>query len=119
MTRETIHHPAGRSWRAVAATVMFLSAPLAAAAESDAGAALAVARKCYACHHPSNTLIGPSYQAIAARHRDRRDVMTIVLARRIVDGGGGNWGLVPMVPNPQISEAEARVIAEWILEPPR
>ncbi len=63
----------------------------------------------------TETLLGPPYAAIAARHAPRSDVMVDVLARKIVDGGGGNWGLVPMVPNQWVSIEDARIMSEWIL----
>jgi streptogramin lyase/cytochrome c551/c552 len=85
------------------------------AAPSD-GAKLVDEARCYACHHMTDTLLGPPYVAIAARHAPRKDAMTDVLARKIVAGGGGNWGLVPMVPNQWVSIEQARTMAEWILE---
>ena len=60
-------------------------------------------------------LLGPPWAAIAARHAPRKDIMTDVLALKIVQGGGGNWGLVPMVPNQQVSIDEARAMSAWIL----
>jgi cytochrome c len=90
----------------------------AAAVLAEDGAALVQARKCYACHHLTATLLGPSYQAIAGLHGPRREVMGEVLAHKIIAGGAGNWGVVPMVPNPQVSAEEARVIADWILQLP-
>jgi cytochrome c551/c552 len=81
-----------------------------------AGAALAQASACYACHHQTEPLIGPPYQAIAARHAGDKAVMVEVLARKIILGGGGNWGVVPMVPNEHVSEADALILARWILE---
>lgn len=72
--------------------------------------------RCYACHQQSEPSLGPPWQAIAARHSVRKDLMTDVLARKIVNGGGGNWGLVPMVPNQWVSIDEARTMARWILE---
>jgi cytochrome c len=41
--------------------------------------------------------------------------MVDVLARKIVHGGGGSWGVVPMVPNQWVSLEEARAMADWIL----
>ena len=41
--------------------------------------------------------------------------MLEVLARKIVHGGGGNWGLVPMVPNEHVTLEDARAMAAWIL----
>ncbi|TAJ94195.1 MAG: c-type cytochrome [Gammaproteobacteria bacterium] len=87
---------------------------LASAADAD-GATLVQARRCYGCHQMTQALIGPAYTAIATRHAANKPVMEKVLARKIIDGGAGNWGVVPMVPNEQVSEDEARVIARWIL----
>ncbi|HLB30775.1 MAG TPA: c-type cytochrome [Gammaproteobacteria bacterium] len=84
------------------------------AADTD-GAILVQERRCYGCHHITQALIGPAYTAIAARHAANKPIMEKALARKIVDGGAGNWGVVPMVPNEQVSEDEARAIARWIL----
>jgi cytochrome c len=88
--------------------------PLTAVAQDD-GAALVTAKLCNACHQMDAPSLGPSWQAIAARHAARSDVMVDVLAGKIIRGGGGNWGLVPMVPNQRVDEIEARILAQWIL----
>ncbi len=88
--------------------------PVLQAAEPDA-AALTKTLKCYSCHDLTQALIGPPYKAIAARHAPNKDVMVDVLARKIVRGGGGNWGVVPMVPNEHVSDEQARTLARWIL----
>lgn len=93
----------------------FLGSSLAGAAESP-GAQLFEVRRCYICHESDKASIGPPLKAIAAKHAARRDVMVEVLARKIVHGGGGAWGVVPMVPNQWVSLEEARVLASWILE---
>lgn len=87
----------------------------AQAAIAEDGASLVQERRCYGCHELKQNLIGPSYQAIAVRHAARRDVMVEVLAEKIITGGAGNWGVIPMVPNEQVSPNEARIIARWIL----
>lgn len=94
--------------------ILWSFSPLASA-QGD-GERLVEEARCYACHHVTDTLLGPPYVAIAARHAPRKDVMTDVLARKIVHGGGGNWGQVPMVPNQWVSIEEARVMSAWILE---
>lgn len=78
--------------------------------------ALLDARRCNACHAPTEQLIGPPYQAIAMRHSARAAVMGEVLAQKIILGGGGNWGVVPMVPNEHVTLEEARSMAQWILK---
>ncbi len=92
-----------------------ITTPLVSAADPD-GAALAEKNRCVACHDLTRTLIGPSYQAIAARHSANRKLMIEVLAQKIIVGGAGNWGVVPMVPNEHVSLEEARAISRWILD---
>lgn len=86
----------------------------ALAAEAP-GARLFEQKRCYICHETDKVSLGPPLRAIAVRHKARGEVMSEVLARKIVHGGGGNWGLVPMVPNQWVTLEEARVMADWIL----
>ena len=80
------------------------------------GMALADAERCNACHSMDKTLIGPPFRAIAARHENQnRQLMVDVLAQKILLGGAGDWGVVPMVPNEHVSMANARKLAAWIL----
>jgi streptogramin lyase/cytochrome c551/c552 len=104
------------STRASAATVpvRVATAAVSAAGAAD-GASLVRTNRCYGCHHMTEPLLGPPYKTIAARYGTNRELMTEVLARKIVLGGGGNWGVVPMVPNEQVSATDAHAIAAWIL----
>lgn len=70
---------------------------------------------CHACHSVDVTLLGPSYEAISLLHAARKETMVEILVQKIIAGGGGNWGLAPMVPNEHLTEDEAREMAEWIL----
>jgi virginiamycin B lyase len=83
-------------------------------ADTD-GAKLFEQGRCNICHQMSAVSLGPPIQAIAARYVARKDVMTDVLARKIVYGGGGTWGIVPMVPNQWVSIEQARIMSAWIL----
>ena len=56
------------------------------AAEPD-GATLTKTMRCYSCHDLTKPLIGPPYQAIAARHSADKELMVDVLARKIIKGG--------------------------------
>lgn len=89
-----------------------LAAP--AVAQDDV-AMLVIEKRCNACHEQSDPSLGPPWQAIAARHAARKDLMVDVLATKIIHGGGGNWGNVPMVPNQRVSLDEAKRMAAWIL----
>jgi len=75
-------------------------------------------KRCNACHAMTSVLIGPPFIAVAARHSaDPNKELTVeVLAHKIVNGGGGNWGVVPMVPNDGVSLEEARGLARLILD---
>lgn len=86
-----------------------------ASAQQD-GAALVSKAMCYACHQMNDASIGPPWAAIAARYASRKDVIADVLVSKILRGGGGNWGLVPMVPNQRVSTEAARTMVEWILQ---
>ena len=85
------------------------------AQEGAEGAKLVQEYRCYACHDMDKALIGPPYRAIAARHASKMEVMEKVLATKIILGGGGNWGMVPMVPNEHVPEQDALAISRWIL----
>ena len=101
---------------AVATLLLFaLAAPFRAMAAGPDVPGLLDARRCNACHAMTEQLIGPPYQAIAMRHSGRAAVMGAVLAQKIILGGGGNWGVVPMVPNEHVTPEEARMMAQWIL----
>ena len=98
----------------LAVGAMFTAA--AASAQESGGEALAAMKRCYACHDMERVLLGPPYRAIAVRHASsERDVMIEVLAQKIIHGGAGNWGIVPMVPNEHVTLRDARAISEWIL----
>jgi cytochrome c551/c552 len=105
-----------RQFRRMCGAALLFAVCSASSAETTDVPQLLVERRCYACHAMEEALIGPPYLAIAARHAARADVMTEVLAQKIVLGGGGNWGVVPMVPNEHVTLDEARRMAVWILD---
>lgn len=79
-----------------------------------ADAALAKARNCMACHAAARKLVGPSYKDVAARYAGDGSAADR-LAGKIMHGSAGTWGAVPMPANPGVSEADAKRLAEWIL----
>jgi cytochrome c len=107
------------SWASIGASVV-LAAPAAGFA-ADAGLAqglspLAAHQHCDECHALKEARIGPPFLAVAARYATDRDAAVNRLALKIVNGGAGNWGTIPMVANERISMNDARAIARWILE---
>ena len=116
--RFTLADPAGLPARSAERTTVGMSrygAETARRSRASDGARLVGEARCDACHRLDEPSLGPPYVAIAARHAPNKDVMVDVLAHKIVHGGGGNWGLVPMVPNQWVSADDARAMAEWIL----
>lgn len=107
------------SGSAALAAALILGAPAAALA-ADAGLAqglspLAAHQHCDECHALREARIGPPFLAVAARYATDRDAAVNRLAVKIIDGGAGNWGTIPMVANERISLEDARAIARWIL----
>jgi cytochrome c len=104
----------GKKMSALAFIVCLI--PASAIADELDGEALLNEKRCVACHDVSRNLLGPPYTAIAARHAARKETMIEVLAQKIIAGGAGNWGVVPMVPNEHVSLEEARAMSRWILD---
>jgi cytochrome c len=85
-----------------------------AAAPAFAQADLAQKKNCMACHAIDKKLVGPAYKDVAAKYAGQKDAVD-KLAQKVVKGGAGVWGAVPMPANPQVSDAEAKQLVQWIL----
>ncbi|MEW6099007.1 MAG: c-type cytochrome [Pseudomonadota bacterium] len=96
--------------------VVALAAACAAAfaAPAFANQQLAQQKNCMACHAVDKKLVGPSYKDVAAKYAGQKDAVD-KLAQKVLKGGSGAWGQVPMPANPQVSEAEAKQLVQWIL----
>ncbi len=90
------------------------TAAAAAAAADPAAAAQALARKhnCLTCHGIDSKVVGPGLREIAKKHAARSD-LAAYLAERIVAGGGGVWGAIPM-PAQTLPESDLKAIAAWL-----
>lgn len=75
---------------------------------------MATKKNCMACHALDKKLVGPSYKDVAAKYAAQKDAVD-VLSQKVMKGGSGNWGPVPMPANPQVSDAEAKELVRWIL----
>lgn len=83
----------------------------ASAADNAAAEALFGSKGCVACHAIDKKLVGPSYQEVAAK---RTDADVALIADHIKNGSQGEYGPIPMPPNP-VSEDEANILAEWVI----
>jgi len=76
--------------------------------------ALATAKNCMACHAIDKKVVGPSYKDVAAKYAGQKDAVD-KLAVKIIKGGSGVWGPVPMPANAQVNDAEAKKLAAWVM----
>ncbi|MFS4470532.1 c-type cytochrome [Chryseobacterium sp. T20] len=67
---------------------------------------------CSGCHAVNERMIGPSYKEIAGKYSEKD---TELLASKIIEGGSGVWGSVPMAAHPQVSKEDAKKMVEYIL----
>jgi cytochrome c len=85
-----------------------------ASTSAFAQADLAKAKNCMACHAIQTKLVGPAYKDVAAKYAGQKDAEA-KLVQKVIKGGSGVWGAVPMPPNPQVTEAEAHTLVKWVL----
>ena len=69
---------------------------------------------CLTCHREDTLLIGPAYNAVAAKYAGQT-AMVDTLASKIIKGCTGVWGEAVMTPHPQLSEADAKLMATYVL----
>lgn len=105
-TRNTFSGARSAAW--------LLAALLAGSGPAFASQALANKHACMACHAVSSKLVGPSYQEVAAKYGSDKTAAA-TLAQSIRAGGSGKWGDMAMPPQPNLSEADAKSLATWIL----
>ncbi len=89
-------------------------APAGPSADEEKGIELIAGSDCLTCHKVNEKSIGPSYQEVAAKYK-ADDATIALLAGKIIQGGSGVWGQVPMTPHPQLSEDDAKTMVKYIL----
>lgn len=74
---------------------------------------------CFSCHAVDTKMVGPAYAWVAHKYKGQSGADK-KLAQKIKQGGAGNWnaltGGVPMPPHPQLSDADAKAMADWVLK---
>jgi cytochrome c len=93
-----------------AALVMALSAPALA---DDAGEKLVKDKGCTACHANDKKVVGPAYKEVAKKYKGDAGAAA-KLAEKVVKGGSGVWGPIPMPPN-KVTDDEAKKMVAYIL----
>lgn len=86
----------------------------AAAAPAKDGKALIEGSDCRTCHKDDTKLIGPAYQEVAKKYAGQADAVDN-LAKKVMAGGTGVWGQIPMAAHPALSEEDAKAMVTYIL----
>lgn len=75
---------------------------------------LARGKACLSCHGVDKRVVGPSFKEVAARYQGQEGVAAR-LRETLKAGSSGVWGAIPMPPNPDLSEHDAKALINWIL----
>jgi len=92
-----------------------INAALAASDKANApGKALMMSLDCKACHKVDEKSVGPAFAEVAKRYPNT-EANKEKLVKKIISGGSGNWGDVPMAAHPDLKPAQAKLIVDWVL----
>lgn len=86
----------------------------ASKADIEKGKALIGKSDCLACHKIEEKLVGPAYKDVAKKYKPTKANIDL-LAGKIVKGGTGVWGQIPMSPHPQVPVEDAKKMVVYIL----
>ncbi|BAV09904.1 cytochrome c551/c552 [Filimonas lacunae] len=77
------------------------------------GIELVAKNDCLSCHKIEDKMLGPSYRQVANKY-ENNEANIKMLANKVIQGGQGVWGPVPMTAHPQLSEADAQQMIKYI-----
>ena len=80
-----------------------------------AGLELVNSNGCFTCHKVDEKLTGPSYRDVANKYASQAPGIIPTLADKIIKGGTGNWGQIPMQAHPDLSTENAEKMVKYIL----
>ena len=83
-------------------------------AQAKDPAKLAQEKGCLACHSVDKKIVGPAYKDVAAKYKGDASAEA-KLVKKVLQGGAGVWGTVPMPPNTTVKEDEAKILVKWVL----
>ncbi|MBC3876092.1 c-type cytochrome [Undibacterium flavidum] len=96
-------------------TLLFTAAlTMLASGSAMANADLAKAKNCMSCHSVDNKILGPGFKDVAKKYAGDKTAEA-KLVTKVLKGGSGSWGTIPMPANAQVSEAEAKTLVKWVL----
>lgn len=83
-------------------------------APASASPELAAKYDCMGCHKENSKVLGPAFKDIATKYAGDKKAPEL-LTGKIIKGGAGVWGPVPMQANPKIPLDDAKKLALWVL----
>ncbi|MBV4358312.1 c-type cytochrome [Pinibacter aurantiacus] len=86
----------------------------ALSAENEKAINLIAQSDCLTCHKVDEKTTGPAYRDVANKY-ENNDATVALLAEKVIKGGKGNWGEIPMTPHPNLSEADAKEMVKYVL----
>ncbi len=69
---------------------------------------------CFTCHKLREASIGPAYGLVAAKYENNESNQE-KLAAKVIAGGQGVWGQIPMIPHPKLAKEDALAMVKYIL----
>lgn len=78
------------------------------------GLELVAGNDCTTCHKINEKNIGPAYADVAKKY-EATDAIIDSLASKVINGGQGVWGSVPMTPHPALSREDAKEMVKYVL----
>lgn len=79
------------------------------------GLALVSKSNCFTCHEIDTKKTGPAYRDVADKYASYPDTIVTHLAKKVISGGMGVWGEIPMLPHPELSQADAEAMVKYVL----
>lgn len=89
---------------------------IGSARSEENGERLMLKYQCFECHRGDVQVIGPALGVIALRYSSGDEGLIQTLSKKVINGGYGNWGVVPMVSYPEVTETDAQVMVRYILK---
>ena len=84
------------------------------AADLTQGKELISKADCLTCHKVDIKIVGPAYNDVAKKY-PASEANYDLLSKKVIAGGSGSWGAVPMAPHPNIPPADVKKMVEYIL----
>ncbi|MFY0254138.1 c-type cytochrome [Chitinophaga sp. 30R24] len=89
-------------------------APAPKKEDVEDGKVLLTKSDCLACHKVDTKVVGPAYMDVARKYP--YSVANVeLLSNKIINGGSGNWGAVPMAAHPTLAAADVKKMVAYIL----